>query len=146
MIDAVGECGLVFGAIDRGVGGRVDDEVRTRVVQRARERNRVGEIRRHARRSVLERPFACRCGQFAEWRERTQQLEADLAVRAVQVDLHAPSPLIMAGAADAALLLPGVDAQIIAPSAAPTGSTRDTGPVTGMSAIARAARRRGMGR
>src|SRR5690349_18086411 len=70
VVDAVGEVRLVFRAVDRGVGSRIDDDIGARLVERARERAGVGEVRLEHARTVAEAAVARRRKEFAERRRR----------------------------------------------------------------------------
>jgi len=84
VIDPVGEILLILRAIDRGIRGRIDDDIRLHGMQGRVQRLRIGEIDG----GDALRTRACGDVEFAKRRERSRQLEADLPVRAEQQDFH----------------------------------------------------------
>ncbi len=84
MIDALGEVRFVFGAIDRGIGGGIDDDIWGHAVQGGVECLRIGQIDGDRAIGAAARRHV----QVAERRKRSRQLEADLTVCAEQQDLH----------------------------------------------------------
>src|SRR6185437_1758242 len=100
-IDALREFGLVFRAIDRGVGGSVDDDVRRNAIQRSGQAIEIREVDRFATRAIFERAAAGGRNYFV-FRGRTckraQQFAAHLAVRAGYQDAHRHLPVIPAKA------------------------------------------------
>jgi methionyl-tRNA synthetase len=85
-----------------------------------------------------------RIAEFSTLTTRIDPKKIETMIEASKESLKpSDSAPAVAGAASAAIPTGEASKQSIAASAAPTGSTRDTGPVTGTSAICRAARRRG---
>ena len=73
-----GLLGFGFGAIDRGMGRRIDDDLRTRLANHGAQGVRLGKVALRP----LERD------QFAQRRQGALQLETNLAVLARQQNAH----------------------------------------------------------
>jgi len=88
-VDALRQRRLALGFVDCGVGGGVDDHLRTQLLHRARQRFEVGQIAAQPRRVRVERiraRVAVEGDEFAQRRQAALQLPAHLAVFAQQQD------------------------------------------------------------